>query len=143
MAEVSNKVAELVRGLTPDEIEEIAAALGLRKAAPRVAKEASPEYQAAKATLDAIVAENPDLIKRYDNAKETLRGIRGERKVLATKRYDGKKLRETGQIIDLDGGTMVAEFGAQGWQSAMRSHGFTQGQVAAVSKEMKKATTPA
>lgn len=138
--ETSPNVAELLGNLSPEELAELKVALGVKKA--RVPKEQSPEYLEAKAALDAIKAENPELIGRYEEAKEKLKGVKGSRTVLATKRYDFDQT--TCEVKDRDnGGVVVATYGVEGWQKAMREAGFTSGQVAAVSKTVRTATKKA
>lgn len=130
-------IQDLISGLDADQLKELKVALGLRKP-PRQPKEQSPEFLAAKAELDGIVAENPSLIERYESAKAALKGFR-VRQVLATERYTLDK--DTGTVSK--NGDTVCVFGDDGWTSAMRSAGFTTGQVAAVSKAMRNANATA
>jgi hypothetical protein len=129
-----SEVSKLIAGLSAEELKELKEALGMKKA--RVPKEQSPEYLEAKAKVDAIVAENPELFKRYEAAKEGLKGVKGTRVIHATKRY--KFDVGTGAITDNDG-NHVATFDEKGWQAAMRAAGYTTGQVAAVSKAVRTA----
>lgn len=132
MAEGS-RVAELLKGMSQEDINELKEALGVKKA--RAKKEDSPEYQAAKAHLESVTAENPDLIDRYQKAHEALRGIKGTRVVHATKRYDFDL--DTGEITDRETKEHVAKFGDPDWGKTMRAAGYTSGQVAAVSKAVR------
>lgn len=139
--EQSPNIKSLLGSLTPEELKELKVALGVKKA--RAPKEQTPEYLEAKAELDAIKAEAPEFIARYEEAKEKLKGVKGTRVVLATKRYDFDPASETGEIKARETGEVVAIYGQEGWQKAMREAGFTSGQVAAVSKTVRTATAKA
>jgi len=122
-----------IANLSPKDVLALKEALGVRKARPK--KEESPEYIAAKSALDGVVAEDPTYIQRYEDAREALRAIKGTRKVLANKSYVLDK--ESGIVTAKDTGEVVTTHGNDGWQSAMRSQGFTNGQIAAVAKAMR------
>lgn len=132
----SPAVAELLKQLSADELSELKKALGVKKG--RAPKEQTPEYLEAKAELDAVIAENPEFVTKYENAKEKLRGVKGTRVVHATKRYDFDL--ESGEIVDRETKDVVGVFGNDGWQKGMRDAGFTAGQVAAVSKSVRTAS---
>lgn len=126
-------VTSFVANLKAEDLLALKEVLGIRKARPK--KEQSPEFIAAKAALDAFVAENEELVAEYDDLKEKLRGTKAVRKVLSTRQYN---LDEESKVVTVrDSGEVVCVYGEEGWQSKMRNMTFTVGQCAAVSKKMR------
>lgn len=126
-------IQEFISALTPEDLLTLKESLGVRKV--RAKKDQSPEFLAAKTELDDLIAENPEIIAKYEDAKEKLRGMKAVRKVLATRQYNLDE--DTGEVTARDNGEAICVFDTEGWQSKMRAEQFTVGQCAAVSKKMR------
>lgn len=130
-----SEISDYIQTLQPEQLKELKEALGIRKARPK--KEESPELIAARAELEAFEATNKGVIDEFKRLTEAVRGFKGTRVVLATVKYN---LDPANGAITGPDGSVIATFGTEGWQSAMRASGYTNGQVAAVSKKMRAAT---